>query len=154
PDEKRRRASLIAALALAVACPFTAIYVATILAEILAIFFTVLFFVLAPFAFKASRLRNFLLFLIFTGLVAVAAVFMRPDCGLFAFAIGLTLVLTGWRHQPAGQTRTGLARLLISGCLFSLGFVLILTPWTVRNWRLFHVFQPLAPTHGESPGEF
>ncbi|HXI23389.1 MAG TPA: hypothetical protein VNG71_05895, partial [Pyrinomonadaceae bacterium] len=27
-------------------------------------------------------------------------------------------------------------------------------PWTIRNWRVFHVFQPLAPAHGEMPGEF
>ncbi len=26
--------------------------------------------------------------------------------------------------------------------------------WTIRNWRLFHVFQPLAPPHAEMPGEF
>jgi len=30
----------------------------------------------------------------------------------------------------------------------------VLTPWTIRNWRVFHLFQPLAPAHGEMPGEF
>ena len=30
----------------------------------------------------------------------------------------------------------------------------MLVPWTIRNWRLFHVFQPLSPAHAEMPGEF
>jgi len=30
----------------------------------------------------------------------------------------------------------------------------LLTPWTIRNRRVFHVFQPLAPAHAEMPGEF
>ena len=30
----------------------------------------------------------------------------------------------------------------------------MLVPWTIRNRRVFHVFQPLAPAHAEMPGEF
>src|SRR6266498_3900838 len=41
PDEKRKRRTSIAALALAAVCPFTTIYVATILTETLTIFFAV-----------------------------------------------------------------------------------------------------------------
>jgi len=29
-----------------------------------------------------------------------------------------------------------------------------LLPWTLRNWEVFHVFQPLAPRHANAPGEF
>jgi hypothetical protein len=36
----------------------------------------------------------------------------------------------------------------------SVAFAAVLTPWAVRNERLFHVFQPLAPAHAEMPGEF
>jgi hypothetical protein len=32
--------------------------------------------------------------------------------------------------------------------------VLPLVPWTVRNWRTFHVVQPLAPRYATDPGEF
>jgi hypothetical protein len=35
-----------------------------------------------------------------------------------------------------------------------LAFCLVLVPWTIRNSRVFHVFQPLAPAHAEMPGEF
>jgi len=34
------------------------------------------------------------------------------------------------------------------------GLALPLAPWTIRNWRVFHIFQPLSPAHGEMPGEF
>src|SRR5262249_31157302 len=41
-----------------------------------------------------------------------------------------------------------------AGALFSLAFTIVLVPWTIRNARVFHLFQPLAPAHGEMPGEF
>jgi hypothetical protein len=37
--------------------------------------------------------------------------------------------------------------------LAALCVVLPLVPWTVRNWRTFHVFQPLAPRYATDPGE-
>jgi hypothetical protein len=107
----------------------------------------------------------------------------RPDSGLFVAAIGLTLVVTSiWsavasaaRHRfgltieisqaasdpkrrrrfalPAHSKRS-VSRVLLSGTTFSIAFVLVLAPWTIRNARVFHVFQPLAPAHGEMPGEF
>lgn len=42
----------------------------------------------------------------------------------------------------------------ISAVVFSLAFVLPLAPWTIRNARVFHLFQPLSPAHAEMPGEF
>src|SRR5262249_54860625 len=97
--------------------------------------------------------------------------------GLFVAAIGLTLaVIAIWsavasaaRHRfgssasesnPKRRRRfalpahSKLAQGFISGALFSVAFVLVLTPWTIRNWRVLHLFQPLAPAHGEMPGEF
>jgi hypothetical protein len=38
--------------------------------------------------------------------------------------------------------------------VFSFAFCLVLVPWTIRNYRVFHFFQPLSPAHGEMPGEF
>ena len=54
---------------------------------------------------------------------------------------------------PAHSKRVA-TRVLISGATLSLAFALVLTPWTIRNWRVFHLFQPLAPQHAEMPGEF
>jgi hypothetical protein len=41
-----------------------------------------------------------------------------------------------------------------SAAMFAIAFCAVLAPWTIRNRRVFHVFQPLAPAHGEMPGEF
>jgi hypothetical protein len=80
-----------------------------------------------------------------TGLIAAIAVLFRPDSGLFAAAIGLTLMLSSWRRFREAT---------LYAAIFSIAFCLVLVPWTIRNWRLFHVFQPLAPAHAEMPGEF
>src|SRR5205807_3502296 len=32
--------------------------------------------------------------------------------------------------------------------------VLPLVPWTIRNWHVFHRFQPLAPRYANEEGEF
>ncbi len=112
------------------------------------------------------------------GLIGGVAVSMRPDSGLFLAAVGITL-LTGliWSaaasvarrrsgsnadHEPSDDPKrrrrfalpAHSKKLILAGALFSASFVLLLTPWTIRNWRVFHLFQPLSPAHGEMPGEF
>jgi 4-amino-4-deoxy-L-arabinose transferase-like glycosyltransferase len=161
PDEKMKRRSSIAALALAALCPFTTIYVATILTEIPTTFLALAMCLTATLAFKAIRPRNALLLWTATGALAGAAVLFRPDSGLFALAIGLTLVVTTlWRSSEVklSQKRQEIlykfARASYLGAVFSLAFCLVLVPWTIRNFRVFHIFQPLAPAHAEMPGEF
>jgi 4-amino-4-deoxy-L-arabinose transferase-like glycosyltransferase len=84
---------------------------------------------------------------IVSGLLAGVAVLFRPDSGLFAAAIGGTLVVSLLLRRRVKQ-------FFVSATLFSSTFCLVLVPWTIRNYRVFHVFQPLAPAHGEMPGEF
>ena len=63
-------------------------------------------------------------------------------------------------REPGGNlARNGkllfrFSRAAFFGALFSLAFCLVLVPWTIRNQRVFHLFQPLAPAHAEMPGEF
>jgi hypothetical protein len=197
PDEKRKRAAAVAALALAVVCPFTTIYAATILTEVPTMFLAMAMCVAATLAFRSTlttedteesqrNRRSFersLLWWCIAGLLAGMAVLLRPDSGLFAAAIGVTLVLTSvgsfWsavasvaRHRfglsieisqaghPKRRRRFALPAhstyswTLAAGSVFSLAFALVLVPWTIRNARVFHLFQPLAPAHGEMPGEF
>jgi 4-amino-4-deoxy-L-arabinose transferase-like glycosyltransferase len=162
PDEKRKGVAAIVALALAAVCPFTAIYVATILTEIPTIFLALAICLLATFGFNASSFKRSLWWWSATGLVAGIAVFFRPDSGLFAGAVGLTLVITTLFRRQTAVASGGLSqtlqkkvfRVLAQGAVLSLAFALVLVPWTVRNWRVFHLFQPLAPTHGEAPGEY
>jgi uncharacterized membrane protein YuzA (DUF378 family) len=195
PEEKRKRATAIAALALAAVCPFTTIYAATILTEVPTNFLVMAMFLAATLAFRAESRKRSLKWWILSGLIGGLAVLLRPDSGLFAAAVGLTLVITGllWSapaersgdgaldrssasrrilsRQPSRlkavlQTiQSGVAlrlpphsknfsRTFVAGAVFSLAFVLALVPWTIRNERVFHLFQPLAPSHGEMPDEF
>jgi phage shock protein PspC (stress-responsive transcriptional regulator) len=125
--------------------------------------------------------KRALLWWIAAGVCGGLAVLFRPDSGLFTLAVGLTLVITApiWsavasaaRHRFGSSVETSedrdpkrrrrlalpahskLSRTLAAGALFSLAFALALAPWTIRNARVFHLFQPLAPSHGEMPGEF
>lgn len=123
--------------------------------------------------------RTALLWWGIAGLIGGVAVMMRPDSGLFLAAVGLTLVITGFWPLILGLKRTSktqrpkksetkdpslkpqvsslkkpVARIIASGAALSFTFILVLAPWTIRNWRVFHLFQPLAPAHGEMPGEF
>jgi hypothetical protein len=160
-DAERKHRAAIVAFALAAVCPFTAIYTATILTEVWASFLAVAMVLTATFAFKATVQKRALAWWIVTGLIAGLAVLFRPDSGLFAAAIGGTLVfsmsLTRWRKERKANFFAAFAPLretAFAAVLFSLAFCIVLVPWTIRNRRVFHVFQPLAPTHGEMPGEF
>jgi hypothetical protein len=161
PEEKLKRRSSIAALALAALCPFTTIYVATILTETPTTFLAVAMTLTATLALKATSNRNALSLWAATGVLAGIAVLFRPDSGLFALAIGITLVVTSLlRPSDVELSRRSEAvlyrfsRTSYIGAVFSLTFCLVLVPWTIRNSRVFHVFQPLAPAHAEMPGEF
>lgn len=146
-EERKYRAALIA-LGLAAVCPFTVIYVATILTEVITNFLAVAMVLTATFAFKATLRKRAVVWWIVTGLLAGLVVMFRPDAGLFAAALGSTLILSAL---------PGLRRLreaILYAAVFSLAFCIVLAPWTIRNRRVFHVFQPLAPAHAEMPGEF
>ncbi len=152
-DPKRKHRAALIAFALAAVCPFTAIYVATILTEVPTNFLAVALVLAVTFAFKATddtrRTNNkrALLWWSLAGLIAGIAVLFRPDSGLFAAAVGGTLVLwLLWQGR--------LKQFLLSAVVLSVAFCLVLVPWTIRNRRVFGVFQPLAPAHAEMPGEF
>jgi 4-amino-4-deoxy-L-arabinose transferase-like glycosyltransferase len=151
-DEKWKRPAVIAALTLAAACPFTTIYVATILTEVPTNFLAVAMVLAATFAFKAPGKRRALVWWIITGLLAGTAVLFRPDSGLFAAAIGVTIIGSALLLRDTFVQK--MSQAVISALFFSLAFCLVLVPWTIRNRRVFHLFQPLSPAHGEMPGEF
>jgi 4-amino-4-deoxy-L-arabinose transferase-like glycosyltransferase len=152
------RAALIA-FALAAVCPFTANYVALPLAETPSIFFTVLAFWFAMRGLEESRaealqpraVRHW----IGCGLATGAGILMRPDNGIvlpviagYVAAHVLRNFKADSRNQQSAFEKAGLAVALIG--IFALG---PLIPWTVRNWRVFHVFQPLAARYANNPDE-
>ena len=136
---------------LAAICPFTANYTAAPLSETLAIFCTAHCFYYGVRGLKALRAgesanRLWCIAGIWTG----AALLIRPDSGIILPALAIAMASLFFGAFGAVSKR----RVLAAGLLLSLCAALPLVPWTIRNWRTFHVFQPLAPRYANDPGEF
>jgi len=160
PNDKLKRRTSIAALVLAVACPFTTIYVTTILPETLTLLMTVVMTLLATLALKAERQRKVLLLWPATGFVAGLAILLQPDNGVFAAAMALTLVLSTLVRPSDVNLRKKkeevlyrFARASYLVAVFAMAVGLALVPWAIRNFREFHIFEPLTPAYAEMPGE-
>ncbi|HYB76627.1 MAG TPA: glycosyltransferase family 39 protein [Candidatus Bathyarchaeia archaeon] len=123
--------------------PFTANYVATPLTEVLAIFFTALALLFALKGFAAWKLRWWIL----CGLAIAAGILIRPDGGILLAAIGAYLLVLLFR-------RSDRPRVTSAGIVLAVVSLAPLIPWTLRNWRAFHIFQPLAPRYANNPWEF
>jgi 4-amino-4-deoxy-L-arabinose transferase-like glycosyltransferase len=130
------------ALWLSALCPFTANYAAAALTETLELFsITVALYALARFL-KTPRWSWALL-----GALAWSyASLLRPDGALIAIALCPAIV---WYGRKRYGTRRMMQFALVAALLSILPFI----PWTIRNWRTFHVFQPLAPRSATDPGE-
>ena len=162
-DRRKRRRLLLIALALAVSCPFPAIYVTTILTETFTTLLVSACVLAATLALRSESSRKSAMLWVGAGLLGGAATLFRSDSGLFVAAGGMTLVLVGlsravahWR-KPALLPNTGrlvLARTFTNGAMLTIGFAGALAPWTIRNARVFGVFQPIAPQGANMPGEF
>jgi hypothetical protein len=138
-----------AALWIACLCPFTANYTAAVLTETVSI----LCVVLALFALERWIVRwragelGIGWCLVIGGSLAFA-VLVRPDEGLLAAAVVPAML---W---VALLTRgRGLGAKLMPAVVVSLVVALPLVVWTARNWRVFHVVQPLAPRYANDPDE-
>lgn len=97
-------------------------------------------------------MRDFLA-LILAGCAAALGTLLRPD-GVFLFvAIALGLFFYTLRsHVGAQPVHAALHRSIVTTFIFCIVGLLPLVPWTIRNWEVFHVFQPLAPRYSD-PGE-
>lgn len=133
------------ALWLAALCPFTATYVVAPLTETLSIFCVALALLAANKCLDQNFTRwRWLLALAFA---LSYAILLRPDGGLLAAAIIGWLC---WRFRNPSPGRRFVVTRLAAVSVLAL---LPLAPWTIRNWRVFHLFQPLAPRYANDPGE-
>jgi 4-amino-4-deoxy-L-arabinose transferase-like glycosyltransferase len=139
-----RRAGL-AAIWLAALCPFTANYSVVVLAETLSVFCVVVaLFALERWKAQGRAWR-------WVGVLGCAlsgAVLLRPDEGILAAAILPVMLRVGLRRRGAG-----VGRRIAPAVVAALLVVLPLGLWTARNWRVFHVIQPLAPRYANDPDE-
>src|ERR1044072_9437476 len=149
PDEQKKVATAMAAMALAAGNPFTTIYCATILTEVPSTFLIVAACIAATLAFRAEKIERELRWWAITGLITGIAVLFRPDMGLVTGAIGVLALMKLFRRQTQRWRQT-----ILVGATLSVAFALVLMPWTIRNWRTLRVFQPLAPANANMPGEF
>src|SRR6185312_859744 len=139
-----KRVGLIA-LWLAALCPFTADYVATGYTEIASIFCVALaFFSLERWHAKLNRTGRFSVYLWTLAFALSFGCLLRPDRTLLAAAVIAAMVWIAWHSS----TRTRNLTQVTAVCVIIL---LPLTLWGLRNWRVFHVIQPLAPKYANDP---
>jgi hypothetical protein len=151
-DLARRTVSVRAgriAFLLAALCPFTANYTVAPLAETLSIFFVAVALDAAAAGLNAVESGRFAWSAwVWCGVAVSCGILLRPDGGILLVAIGLYLFWRIWR-RPAE-----IVRVLYAGVLVTAVSIAPLAPWTIRNWRDFHVFQPLVPQSASDPDEF
>ena len=139
------RAGKIAFL-LACICPFTANYVASPMPEVLSVFALAASFWCLYVALDVPQQRW--LAWLGCGLSIALATYLRPDGGMLLAAVGLFLFVRLFR-VPYERRHT-----VIAGLLVLVVSLAPLVPWTYRNWRTFHAFQPLAPRYASDLDEF
>jgi 4-amino-4-deoxy-L-arabinose transferase-like glycosyltransferase len=141
------RAAKVAYL-LSALCPFVANYVAAPLSETLAVCCTAHAFYYGVRGIKLLRSsRPAFLYWGLSGFWTALSILMRPDDGLLLPAFGIVLLLLLFSQLNRKQ-------IIAAGMVFLIISIAPLVPWTVRNWRVFHVFQPLASRYANDPGEF
>lgn len=130
------------ALWLAVLCPFTANFAAVPLTETPELFCTALgFYALVRFLGRPGWT-----WALVQAFAWSYATLLRPDGALLPVALCPAIVFYGYRRWGFAPM---LRWALVCGGLSILPFI----PWTLRNARTFHVFQPLAPRYAVDPGE-
>jgi hypothetical protein len=140
--------------ALAALCPFTANYTATPLPETLAIFSAA---VALAFAMRAvqrmsaappSDVQHSYAIGDWTisGLAIAASIYLRPDGGVLLLGIGIYLVWMAMKSVRGDY--------LLAAAILTCVSLLPLLPWTVRNWKTLHRFEPLAPFYAQLPEEY
>jgi len=107
----------------------------------------------ATYAIKSSN-GNSIAWWTAAGLIAGIAVTFRPDSGLFELGLGLTMIAVMFSDLHKNSLKARILETFLKGTVFSVAFIAVLVPWTIRNEQLFGIFEPLAPAHAEAPGEF
>jgi len=143
-----------AAFLLSALCPFLANYAGAALTETWEVFFTALALNLAISGLEGAGWVRWL----GAGLASSGAILMRPDGILLPMAIEFylaALILSRLRSQfQPESSRAILASPVRAGLVLGFSALLPLAPWTVRNWRTFGVFEPLAPRYANETNAF
>jgi hypothetical protein len=145
---------MVAALWLAVLCPFTANYAAVPLTEVLTTFLTALAILifLDPSSHqldlirsKSDLLRSVRIWFL-GGLIVGLGTLVRPETPLLLVAVLLVLWLRWWRPLNWGK-------LTVATLWVTVGVLMPLSPWAARNAQTFGRVQFLAPRYAETFGD-
>jgi 4-amino-4-deoxy-L-arabinose transferase-like glycosyltransferase len=139
PPHLKERAALAALTAYGLFSWFTLVWTACLLTETLALFFTALTIAFCARGLRGARGGQWAA----AGLACGLAILTRPDSVLLAAAVLLFLAARFVR----ARSRAALG----SAVGFCLALALTLAPWTLRNYLVFGVFEPLASEYGPLP---
>ncbi|MFZ3266474.1 MAG: glycosyltransferase family 39 protein [Terriglobales bacterium] len=143
-----RKAGRVAFL-LAALCPFLANYAAAVLTETLEIFFTTLALDCAAAALNCMSDRGKARLMCWrrwaaSGAATGACILLRPDGGILLASLAFYLAILMARDRVAKKQVTSTLLAATTILVFALA---PLVPWTIRNFRTLHHFQPLAPRY-------
>ncbi len=142
-----KRGARLATLWIACLCPFTASFAVVPLTEALTLFSLALaLWAMARFCDRPGWPSA----LAFTFGVTYAAL-LRPDGVLAAVAFVPALAIAVFKKREA--LRTPIVKLVSIPIVCALLALAPFAAWTLRNWRVFHVFEPLAPRYAVDPGQ-
>ena len=99
-----------------------------------------------PSASDRSPLTSWLLFGLFWATVALSnssLLAFLPACGLWIIWPSLTNTASRQSHRAGGLPQT-----LLGPLLSGLVFLALITPWVVRNYKVFHTFIPMRSNFG------
>lgn len=135
------------AFAVVALCPFFATYSAVALTETLAIFFAAGAMDAAVAAFdQPYRIGNWVL----CGVGVSGGILLRPDGGMLLAVIGVYVLFQMVMPATAEERRS----LFVGGVVVAAISLAPLVPWTIRNLRTMHQFEPLTPMYANMPDEF
>ena len=138
----------LAVLGVGMLCPFTANYCAVPLTETLTVFCVALaFYSLERWSAGVRAGRAWNAWMAVIAFALAYGVLLRPDEALVVVVVLPAMVWIGWRGL--GGLVRGSGPGMVVAAMVAVPFLL----WGVRNWRVFHVVQPLAPRFANDPGE-
>ncbi len=155
-----------AAFLMTALCPFLAIYTAAPLTETLAVFCAALAldaYVAGMDGLPEGRRYAWVV----CGMAIAFGILLRPDGGILLVVVGLCLgaqlinrlrdrnYATALQGSPSPEVGGPISpgRIVVAGLIVAGIALAPLVPWTIRNWREFHRFQPLAPRYANAPDE-
>jgi 4-amino-4-deoxy-L-arabinose transferase-like glycosyltransferase len=136
-------------------CPFLANYASAVLTESLEVFFTALALDCAAAALARTNgsihaTEGYWRWWAATGASIGACILLRPDGGILLAAMALYLAILMTKYWRAKEHA---ASILWAAIILSIFALAPLAPWTIRNFRTLHHFQPLAPRYATDSEE-